>query len=748
MIVLEIGKVLHTLESLSLNVTANALKQEASQKGITIPFVSPQVIADLKQNFLNGDEHNFFVIWNKAAIVDHDLSFFLSIYFAFFPVFEKVQANIVKDEEVKICQTKFGKKIIDIDDEIMPESEEAQLYFALGQVPKPHLRRQFAHIFQVNWSTDLLAKCIAKMKTLLPSTTTNDSRKLERLKSEYDRLSYNTTQQQTEIRRLERDYAQVLQLALELMDLVKSALRGEPTQLSPDLLRRFSDQLSSRPATAQPRSNSARPSSALLSGYAPSPDPIFKQPYPVAAPLSQSKSGLTYDYDAIKKECLLNGRLYQNMRVKLTQFCNTYEERQNFFKEYILVDILGCTSSTGDFHKRVLRSLAPPTPLAIRQSVQRFVNTLASVFIGRKYLSLSAELVPTLINALILEDDPVSRPHLLGALQKLSLRRVLSSQMVRSHKVMPWLVENLADPDSMTEYLLEYSVALLHNLCLRSAGRWSLEKDAENVLRVLSDLLSHDNESLKSYLNGTLFSVLFIQSFKEKANQIGLKQIIDSFMRGDHAHKTQLEYIRKQIDKEPEAADQDSDDEEGDDDDEEDGDSLEADLDVDDVFPSQNIDVLQTYLIGNRANVNNRKEEMFRPRTPGARANRERTFDMLHNSQEVGESVNLDARSNTKFISAGESVDLMKIFDTGSDSPSNDKENLPRESDSVSSGRASSRPAASRDQSRLKEQDQPADGYMAAFGERPKIPRTPDLSSPPNNYPSRSMTSSKASFHQ
>jgi len=62
----------------------------------------------------------------------------------------------------------------------------------------------------------------------------------------------------------------------------------------------------------------------------------------------------------------------------------------------------------------VLRSLAPPTPLAIRQSVQRFVNTLASVFIGRKYLSLSAELVPTLINALILEDDPVSRPHLLG----------------------------------------------------------------------------------------------------------------------------------------------------------------------------------------------------------------------------------------------------------------------------------------------------------------------------------------------
>ena len=57
-------------------------------------------------------------------------------------------------------------------------------------------------------------------------------------------------------------------------------------------------------------------------------------------------------------------------------------------------------------------------------------------------------------------------------------------------------------------------------------------------------------------------------------------------------------------------------------------------MDVDDVFPSQNIDVLQTYLIANRANANNqpRKEEMFRPGTPGARANRERYNDRVLSS--------------------------------------------------------------------------------------------------------------------
>ena len=117
-----------------------------------------------------------------------------------------------------------------------------------------------------------------------------------------------------------------------------------------------------------------------------------------------------------------------------------------------------------------------------------------------------------------------------------------------------------------------------------------------------------------------------------------------------------MEYIRKQIDKEPEAADQESDEEEGDDDDEEDGDSLEADLDVDDVFPSQNIDVLQTYLIGNRANANNRKEEMFRPRTPGARANRERYTPVL--SASSTEPFSDEIRCSTLSLLISDDVEL------------------------------------------------------------------------------------------
>ena len=36
--------------------------------------------------------------------------------------------------------------------------------------------------------------------------------------------------------------------------------------------------------------------------------------------------------------------------------------------------------------------------------------------------------------------------------------------------VVAWLVAELEDNDALSDYTLEYSVALLMNLCLRSAG--------------------------------------------------------------------------------------------------------------------------------------------------------------------------------------------------------------------------------------------------------------------------------------
>ena len=37
--------------------------------------------------------------------------------------------------------------------------------------------------------------------------------------------------------------------------------------------------------------------------------------------------------------------------------------------------------------------------------------------------------------------------------------------------VIEWLLEILEDPDSLSDYGLEYTVALLMNLCLRTSGK-------------------------------------------------------------------------------------------------------------------------------------------------------------------------------------------------------------------------------------------------------------------------------------
>lgn len=48
-------------------------------------------------------------------------------------------------------------------------------------------------------------------------------------------------------------------------------------------------------------------------------------------------------------------------------------------------------------------------------------------------------------------------------------RRSLQSAMIKDGLIF-WLVDVLIDPDCLSDYNLEYCVALLMNLCLRSAG--------------------------------------------------------------------------------------------------------------------------------------------------------------------------------------------------------------------------------------------------------------------------------------
>ncbi|KAJ1626433.1 hypothetical protein T492DRAFT_208082 [Pavlovales sp. CCMP2436] len=88
--------------------------------------------------------------------------------------------------------------------------------------------------------------------------------------------------------------------------------------------------------------------------------------------------------------------------------------------------------------------------------------------------------------------DSPSRQNVLGALQKLSLRRGPQSAMIDGG-VIGWLAKALADTDSLSEYTIEYATALLMNLSLRLAGKRACEDPALDILSVLNTLLEYDN---------------------------------------------------------------------------------------------------------------------------------------------------------------------------------------------------------------------------------------------------------------
>jgi hypothetical protein len=62
--------------------------------------------------------------------------------------------------------------------------------------------------------------------------------------------------------------------------------------------------------------------------------------------------------------------------------------------------------------------------------------------------------------------------------------------------IISWLVSLLEDNDMLSDYTLEYSVALLMNLCLRTTGKKKCAEKPHRILKVLSDLLGHENQEV------------------------------------------------------------------------------------------------------------------------------------------------------------------------------------------------------------------------------------------------------------
>jgi LisH domain-containing protein ARMC9 len=97
------------------------------------------------------------------------------------------------------------------------------------------------------------------------------------------------------------------------------------------------------------------------------------------------------------------------------------------------------------------------------------------------------------------------------------------------------------------------------------------------VLKVFNDLLEHENMQVRTFVNGTLYSLLSRPVFKEQAKAMGMDEILSYLMENsDERYRKQIQYIFEQLnsDKVEDDAQSDGNDEDNDYDDMEDDDEI------------------------------------------------------------------------------------------------------------------------------------------------------------------------------
>ncbi|XP_036624999.1 lisH domain-containing protein ARMC9 isoform X3 [Trichosurus vulpecula] len=516
---------------------------------------------DLITAFDNGDQKGFLDLWEehiptsvREEAVAQKLEFYLHIHFAIFPL----KCTPGKPDKAEFDERISGfKAYLETKGAALSQTTEFLPFYALPFVPNPMVHPSFKELFQDSWTPELKMRLEAFLSSTLKASNTprlftlykeNGQSNKEMLQQLHQQLVEAERRTMTYLKRynkIQADYHNLIGVTAELVDSLEATVNGK---MASTMLR------------------------ASLA-------PVKLKEIPLLPSLDYEKlkKDLTFGNDRLK------AFLLQALRWRLTT-SHPGEQRETVLQAYISNDLLDCQSSN---QRNVLQLLHSKSDV-VRQYMARLINAFASLSEGRLYLSQNTKLLRMLEERLKDEDkDLLTRENVLGALQKFSLRRALQSTMIQDGLIF-WLIEVLKDPDCLSDYTLEYSVALLMNLCLRSAGKNMCAKVAGLVLKVLSDLLGHENHEIQPYVNGALYSILSIPSIREEARAMGMEEILRCFIKEGNAEMIrQIEFIIKQLNSEdPLDTILESDDEE-EEDDEEDQDTMESDLDKDEVIQPQ-----------------------------------------------------------------------------------------------------------------------------------------------------------------
>ncbi|XP_067898403.1 lisH domain-containing protein ARMC9 isoform X4 [Heterodontus francisci] len=579
------GLVKEYLKFAAFEETVNVFDKECKNKGKAIPkppksagqdFKTSHIQEKLLKAFEVGNRKVFFKLWEQhisPQVRDDEqlpqkLEFHLHVHFAIFPL--KNSGKPDKDDVDE--RTSHFKNYLETRGAALSQTTEFLPFYALPFVPNPTVHPSFKELFQDSWtpelkmrlqkflSTSLKVTNVPRLLSLFKENGQGSKELLQQLQQQLVETERKAATYMKRYSKMQEDYHSLIGVTAELVDSLEATVNGKmitPEYLQSVCVRLFSNQMRQSIAQSIDFTRPGTASSMLRASIVPT---MKSKDVPLLPSLDYEKlkNDLIYGNDRLK------ALLLQALRWRLTQ-SHPGEQRDTVLQAYISNDLLECHNK----NQRSLINLLNSKSEIVRQYTARLINGFASLSHGRTYLAQSTVLLKILEEALETEEeDSITRENVLGALQKLSLRRALQSAMVKDNIIF-WLLSVLEDSDSLSDYTLEYSVALFMNLCLRTQGKRKCIEDGRRVLKVLSDLLGHENHEIRPYVNGALYSILAIPSIREEAKAMGMEEILRCFIKeGNTEMNRQLEFIIKQLNSEEMLEESDSDDEEEEDDDE------------------------------------------------------------------------------------------------------------------------------------------------------------------------------------
>ncbi|KAH9490004.1 LisH domain-containing protein armc9 [Bulinus truncatus] len=689
--------------------------------------------------FHEGKNDMFFNLWRSSMppvekdsdSVFQKLEFYLNIYFAVYP-FKYNLSQKDKDE----AMSNF-KKYIESRGASLSQTTEFLPFYALPFVQNPKSHPSYKELFSENWSKDLKSRLERYFSSTLTATPQPKLFELYNGKDGKGLRQQNLllSQQVLEAEKkasaylkrhskVQSDYHNLIGITADLVDALESTVQGK--HITPEYLQHLCNRLFT----------SHMHSSVDLTRPGTAGEALRASVIPSLLPLNdQGESYPSLDYIQLKNQIRESvdhkkALIFQALRWRLTRTSGA--KRDQILNAYIQNDILGC-SNPGPYRETIMDLLKNSSD-AVKQYLARFYNACASLCAGRGYLSTNTDLLPALMDILKGDvRDHMAQEMVLGALQKLSLRRQLQSAMIE-RGVIEWLVDVLEDNDSLSDYTLEYSVALLMNLCLRTAGKKKCSLKSHQTLKVLSDLLGHDNTEIRPYVNGALYSILAIPAIREEAKAMGMEEILKCFLKENQPDMNrQIEFIIKQLNSNENGEEYDSDEEDEDEDEEEDQEMLETDLDKDEILRPQQGELsgenlLRQFSVIQPPNTASRRkkptdEPLQRPATPG---NRRANDNMNRNINNVAQ--NFRKNTSTENLQFGIESNMARPPTRSGSRPAS------QETSHNVDVRPSTQNRALRPSTKAIEKIGPSanlNEYKTAFGAKPKIPRTPEAGSLP-----------------